>query len=263
MRCSRRGYFGLWLVADFPANIWPKLFHHDRNRVVSDLRAPHAGGIRQCPIGVRVVAVRGDPLSASPSRDGFDLRINLFVSPHGSELLLASAKLSSGKNMAHQDTRGLRLRLTSVALSFDVSRRENLQSHCRPSAGIMFADPVPACVVGALPWRASFGVRSRIFFSGIWNSTICRAVSPNRRPLYASSMTALHEQPCLPTLLREGLVNNSAGLTHHHLLKLLTAGMLEDDLKHPFPVHDRNRSEGHPASNVHADSDGRKHVLTS
>jgi hypothetical protein len=69
MRCSRRGYFGLWLVADFPANIWPKLFHHDRNRVVSDLRAPHAGSIRPRPIGMRMVTVCGDPRRDRASED--------------------------------------------------------------------------------------------------------------------------------------------------------------------------------------------------
>ena len=52
--------FGRRLVADHPTNIWPKLFDHVRNRIVSDLRAPHADSIWQSPIGVRMVTVRGD-----------------------------------------------------------------------------------------------------------------------------------------------------------------------------------------------------------
>jgi len=61
--------FGLWLVAEFPANVWPKLFHHDRNRIVPNLRAPHAGGIWRSSIGVRMVTVRGDPSRDRASED--------------------------------------------------------------------------------------------------------------------------------------------------------------------------------------------------
>ena len=35
----------------------------------------------------------------------------------------------------------------------------------------------------------------------------------------------------------------------------------EDDLEHPFPVHDWNRREGVPSGDVHADSDSGKHGL--
>src|ERR1019366_9453883 len=52
--------FGLRLVADLPANIWPKLLPHEGNRVVPDLCAPHACSIWQSLVGVRMITVRGD-----------------------------------------------------------------------------------------------------------------------------------------------------------------------------------------------------------
>src|SRR5258708_28575372 len=45
LRAAGRRHVALLLVRQLAVNIRPELFHHDRNRVVTHLRTPYAGGI--------------------------------------------------------------------------------------------------------------------------------------------------------------------------------------------------------------------------
>src|SRR5271170_4756262 len=56
LSCSRASS-GRLIARKFATNIGPKLFHNDGNRVVPNLRAPYACGVRQRLVGVGMVGV--------------------------------------------------------------------------------------------------------------------------------------------------------------------------------------------------------------